>query len=338
MGGHRWRLPLTIVAAAVAAGAATLILRPRSGLIDPAAVDAESLLQRRRAGPRRRLPRPPAASSGWAGWRSRAARWRCWRCARRARPAACWSGRAAPGPRRRGRRGGDRAGAGGGGPAAVGLAPRARGGRGPLHPVARARGSATWPSRPPSGGLRRASAGRVAIALIRRFPRHWWLPGGGRGGGLRRAHAVPVAGADRPALQPLRAAPARASCAPTCCAWPTAPDVDVGEVYRVDASRRTTAINAYVGGLGQTKRVVLYDNLIEDFPAGPGAQRGGARARPRGGPRPPARAALDRDRGARRARSLVQRLTERFAGGRARRGGAARGRRRCPRWRSPSRW
>ncbi len=42
--------------------------------------------------------------------------------------------------------------------------------------------------------------------------------------------------------------------------------VDVGEVYRVDASRRTTAINAYVGGLGQTKRVVLYDNLIDDFP------------------------------------------------------------------------
>ncbi len=43
-------------------------------------------------------------------------------------------------------------------------------------------------------------------------------------------------------------------------------DVEVGEVYRVDASRRTTASNAYVGGLGETKRVVLYDNLIEDLP------------------------------------------------------------------------
>ena len=42
--------------------------------------------------------------------------------------------------------------------------------------------------------------------------------------------------------------------------------VDVGEVYRVDASRRTTAANAYVGGLGHTKRVVLYDNLITSFP------------------------------------------------------------------------
>ena len=42
--------------------------------------------------------------------------------------------------------------------------------------------------------------------------------------------------------------------------------MDVGQVYRVDASRRTTAINAYVGGIGHTKRVVIYDNLIEDFP------------------------------------------------------------------------
>ena len=41
--------------------------------------------------------------------------------------------------------------------------------------------------------------------------------------------------------------------------------VDVGEVYRIDASRRTTGVNAYVTGIGHTKRVVLYDNLIERF-------------------------------------------------------------------------
>lgn len=33
----------------------------------------------------------------------------------------------------------------------------------------------------------------------------------------------------------------------------------------VDASRRTTAANAYVAGLGSTKRVVLYDTLLEHF-------------------------------------------------------------------------
>jgi STE24 endopeptidase len=41
--------------------------------------------------------------------------------------------------------------------------------------------------------------------------------------------------------------------------------VKVGQVYEVDASRRTTAANAYVTGLGPTKRVVLYDTLLRDF-------------------------------------------------------------------------
>src|SRR6185503_9641247 len=41
--------------------------------------------------------------------------------------------------------------------------------------------------------------------------------------------------------------------------------VSVREVYEVDASRRTTAANAYVTGIGHTKRVVLYDTLLKDF-------------------------------------------------------------------------
>jgi STE24 endopeptidase len=42
--------------------------------------------------------------------------------------------------------------------------------------------------------------------------------------------------------------------------------VDVGEVYTVDASRRSAALNAYVHGIGPTKRVVLYDNVVETLP------------------------------------------------------------------------
>jgi Zn-dependent protease with chaperone function len=38
--------------------------------------------------------------------------------------------------------------------------------------------------------------------------------------------------------------------------------VKVGHVYRIDASRRSTAINAYVDGLGPSKRVVVYDNTL----------------------------------------------------------------------------
>ena len=49
-------------------------------------------------------------------------------------------------------------------------------------------------------------------------------------------------------------------------------DVKVGQVYEMDASRRTTAANAYVNGIGSTKRVVIYDTLLKDFP--PRAVRG----------------------------------------------------------------
>jgi STE24 endopeptidase len=36
----------------------------------------------------------------------------------------------------------------------------------------------------------------------------------------------------------------------------------------MDASRRTTAANAYVTGIGSTKRVVLFDTLLKDFSPG----------------------------------------------------------------------
>ena len=41
--------------------------------------------------------------------------------------------------------------------------------------------------------------------------------------------------------------------------------VHVKEVYSVDASRRTTAANAYVTGIGPTKRVVLFDTLLDRY-------------------------------------------------------------------------
>jgi STE24 endopeptidase len=41
--------------------------------------------------------------------------------------------------------------------------------------------------------------------------------------------------------------------------------VDVDDVLVADASRRTTTLNAYVSGFGSTRRVVVYDNLVEDL-------------------------------------------------------------------------
>ncbi|MDX6556234.1 MAG: endopeptidase [Miltoncostaeaceae bacterium] len=42
--------------------------------------------------------------------------------------------------------------------------------------------------------------------------------------------------------------------------------VDADRVLVSDASRRTTAANAYVSGLGHSRRIVLYDTLLRDFP------------------------------------------------------------------------
>ena len=42
--------------------------------------------------------------------------------------------------------------------------------------------------------------------------------------------------------------------------------VRVDDVLVTDASRRTTTLNAYVSGYGDTRRVVVYDNLVNDLP------------------------------------------------------------------------
>ncbi|WP_205474700.1 M48 family metallopeptidase [Nocardioides sp. SYSU D00038] len=41
--------------------------------------------------------------------------------------------------------------------------------------------------------------------------------------------------------------------------------VRVDDVLVADASRRTTTLNAYVSGIGATRRVVVYDNLVDDL-------------------------------------------------------------------------
>ncbi|MGZ4456775.1 MAG: M48 family metallopeptidase [Nocardioides sp.] len=42
--------------------------------------------------------------------------------------------------------------------------------------------------------------------------------------------------------------------------------VHVDDVLVADASRRTTTLNAYVSGFGDTRRVVVYDTLVHDLP------------------------------------------------------------------------
>ena len=42
--------------------------------------------------------------------------------------------------------------------------------------------------------------------------------------------------------------------------------IQVKEVLVMDASRRTTMVNAYFTGLGKTKQIVIYDNLLKNYP------------------------------------------------------------------------
>jgi STE24 endopeptidase len=263
MQGRRLRLPLAILAAVAAAGVATFLLRPRSGIIDPAAVDVEayfSAAQLERAEDFRDTQR----LLGLAGIAVSGATLAvlAWRPPRRLPVAALLA--------RRPLLGGAAAGAGislllvvVGLPLAawrhdraydVGLSTQSWGPW--LGDVAKSAGIEA---------VLAAAGGAVALALMRRFPRRWWIPG---------STIVVAFGVITIWLWPVVIDPVfndfdplpRGRLRSDVLELARKADVKVGEVYRVDASRRTTAVNAYVGGLGPTKRVVLYDNLIDDFP------------------------------------------------------------------------
>jgi STE24 endopeptidase len=112
-----------------------------------------------------------------------------------------------------------------------------------------------------------AGVGTGALALIRRYPRRWWIPG---------SAAVVVLAGVFTWLAPVVLAPAfnrfepleQGQARSDVLELGERAGVEIGEVYRVDASRRGTAINAYVNGLGPSKRVVLYDTLLENLDRG----------------------------------------------------------------------
>jgi STE24 endopeptidase len=109
-----------------------------------------------------------------------------------------------------------------------------------------------------------ASAGGAAVAVTRRYPRGWWLPaatGSVLFGGVLAALAPVVLDPIFNDFTPLPEGQTRSDVLELA----RSAGVKVGEVYSVDASRRTTAANAYVSGLGPTKRVVLFDTLLDRY-------------------------------------------------------------------------
>jgi STE24 endopeptidase len=100
-------------------------------------------------------------------------------------------------------------------------------------------------------------------AAASRWPRHWWLVAAGGTVGVAALGATLAPVLTDPIFnrfEPLPEGDTRSD----VLALAAAAGVTVGEVFSVDASRRTTAANAYVNGLGPTKRVVLFDTLLAD--------------------------------------------------------------------------
>jgi STE24 endopeptidase len=249
---------VAVAAAFVVAEAAVLLLRPRDGVIAPAPIDPRSYFTPDQLDRARDYRRGQLIIFG-AGAAVEAA-------------ALVWLVRQPP-KRLLGARRPVLVAAGAGAALSVGLTAA----RLPLSAIAHQRsvdvGLSTQSWGPWLGDVGKAvgigavfagAGGAAAIALMRRFPRTWWAPGSAVAVGFAAAtlYLGPVV------LDPI------------FNKFTTLPDgqtrtdvlelareagVDVGEVYEVDASRRTTASNAYVTGLGRTKRVVLYDNLLKDF-------------------------------------------------------------------------
>jgi Zn-dependent protease with chaperone function len=253
------RLPLALAAAVVVAQAAVVLLRPREGVIDPDRVSERSYFS---AGELERAHdyRGPQFALALGGMlveggvlallvvRPPRALVRPWR-----RPLVA----------------GAAAGAALSLVLGAALLPLAAVAHGRAREVGLStQGAGAWlvdQARSAAVGAVMAGAGAVLLLVLqRRFPRRWWLPGAG---------ATVLVGAAFLLLAPVVLDPLFNRFTPLPQGRTRADvlrlareaDVDVGQVYEVDASRRTTAANAYVTGLGRTKRVVLYDTLLRDF-------------------------------------------------------------------------
>jgi STE24 endopeptidase len=254
----RLRWPVALVVAVVVAEAAVVLLRPRGGVIEPAPVRVESYFSPEHIERAREYRNPQLVLYGTALVAEFALL-----AVLVARPP-----RRLDGPFRRPLLAGAAAGAA----LSLAVSVTALPFNALAHERARDVGLATqsWggyaADQAKSWGIAAifaAIGAAAALALIRRDPRRWWVPGSVVvvAFGAITIYAGPVV------LDPLFNNFKTLKGQPRADVLELArrAGVDVGQVYETDASRRTTAANAYVTGLGHTKRVVLYDTLLENF-------------------------------------------------------------------------
>jgi STE24 endopeptidase len=103
------------------------------------------------------------------------------------------------------------------------------------------------------------------VALARAMPRWWWAVAAGAAAAVVVALAFVYPLIVEPIFNrftPLPEGELRTS----LLAMAEQDDVAIDDVLEADASRRTSTLNAYVSGLGATRRIVVYDTLVEQSP------------------------------------------------------------------------
>ncbi len=102
----------------------------------------------------------------------------------------------------------------------------------------------------------------LVVGLARRFPRTWFAPAALSAGALVLLVSFAYPLVLEPVFNrftPLDDGPLRSR----LLTLAARDDIEVTDVLVADASRRTTALNAYVSGFGATKRIVVYDTLLD---------------------------------------------------------------------------
>ena len=99
------------------------------------------------------------------------------------------------------------------------------------------------------------------VALARRARRAWWAWGAGATAALVVAGSFAYPLVVEPVFNSFTSLPA-GPLREQVLELAARDGVEVDDVLVSDASRRTTAVNAYVSGFGSSRRVVLYDTLV----------------------------------------------------------------------------
>ncbi|SDO79362.1 STE24 endopeptidase [Klenkia soli] len=105
----------------------------------------------------------------------------------------------------------------------------------------------------------------LLVGLARRAPRTWWAWAGAGAAGLVVVGSFLYPVVIEPAFNDFTSMP-EGQLRTDLLALADENGTPVQDVLVADASRRTTALNAYVSGFGSTRRIVVYDTVLDQLP------------------------------------------------------------------------